>query len=69
MRHLQTSQFPKHIPTIYITNLPGEGAREGGIGGAAGFRVSSFNRAQNSKHTNKNAKPPQHGNIGNGKHS
>jgi hypothetical protein len=53
MRHLQTSQFPKHI-TIYITNLHGEGAREGGRdGGVAGFRVTSFNRAQNSKHTTK----------------
>ncbi len=51
MRHLQISQFQKHI-TLYITNLPGEGAREGGRdGGAAGFRVSSFNTAQNSKHT------------------
>jgi hypothetical protein len=73
MRHLQTSQFPKHITTtIYITNLPGEGAREQGREGLGvllglGFQVSTQHKTLNTQ--NKNAKPPQHGNIGNGKHS
>jgi hypothetical protein len=78
MRHLQTSQFPKHINNnIYITNLPGEGAREGGrelgvllLG--LGFQVSTQHKTQNTQLLpthNKNAKPPRHGNIGNGKHS
>jgi len=73
MRHLQISQFPKHI-TLYITNLPGEGAREGGMGVllGLGFQVSTQHKTQNTQLLpthNKNAKPPQHGNIGNGKQS
>jgi hypothetical protein len=48
MRHLQTSQFPKHITTIYITNLPGEGGRDWGVLLGLGFQVSTDHKTQNT---------------------
>jgi hypothetical protein len=60
MRHLQTSQFPKHI-TISITNLPGEGGREGGRDGvAAGFKVSTEHKTQNTQQKCKTFTTRQH---------